>query len=238
MVTETNAVVLDVKGLRAGYLGNQVLDDISFHLKRGEVVTLLGRNGAGKSTTLKCLMGFIEEKSGAIEFEGTAIARRLPEQIARLGMAYCPEERGIFSQLSVLENLMLPPVIQEGGLSVEEVYQLFPNLHERSASQGTKLSGGEQQMLAIGRILRTGAKFLLLDEPSEGLAPVIVKLIGKTIQQLKDRGFTILLVEQNLRFACELADRHYVMETGCIVDELSRSEINHNLSRVQTHLGI
>ncbi|UST52525.1 ABC transporter ATP-binding protein (plasmid) [Comamonadaceae bacterium OTU4NAUVB1] len=231
-------MVLDVKDLRAGYLGNQVLDGIGFHLKGGEVVTLLGRNGAGKSTTLKCLMGFISEKSGSIEFSGTAIARCLPEQIARLGMAYCPEERGIFSQLSVLENLTLPPVIRQGGLSVDEVYQLFPNLRERSASQGTKLSGGEQQMLAIGRILRTGAKFLLLDEPSEGLAPVIVKLIGKTIQQLKDRGFTILLVEQNLRFACELADRHYVMETGRIVDELSRSEINHNLSRVHAHLGI
>jgi branched-chain amino acid transport system ATP-binding protein len=233
-----NSMVLKVKDLRAGYLGNQVLDGIGFHLKQGEVVTLLGRNGAGKSTTLKCLMGFIEEKSGSIEFDSVAIARCLPEQIARLGMAYCPEERGIFSQLSVLENLTLPPVIREGGLSVDEVYRLFPNLRERSASQGTKLSGGEQQMLAIGRILRTGAKVLLLDEPSEGLAPVIVKLIGRTIQQLKDRGFTILLVEQNLRFACELADRHYVMETGRIVDELSRNEINHNLSRVHAHLGI
>lgn len=238
MVTEPDPVVLEVKGLRAGYQGNQVLDNVSFHLKRGEVVTILGRNGAGKSTTLKCLMGFIEEKSGFIELEGTVITRRLPEQIARLGLAYCPEERGIFSQLSVLENLTLPPVIREGGLSLDEIYQLFPNLYERSASQGTKLSGGEQQMLAIGRILRTGAKSLLLDEPSEGLAPVIVKLIGKTIQRLKDRGFTILLVEQNLRFACELADRHYVMETGRIVDELSRSDISRNLSRVQAHLGI
>ncbi len=231
-------IVLDVRGLRAGYMGNQVLDDVSFNLQRGEVVTLLGRNGAGKSTTLKCLMGFIEEKSGSIEFEGTPVTKHLPEQIARLGMAYCPEERGIFSQLSVLENLTLPPVICEGGLSLEEVYQLFPNLYERRNSQGTKLSGGEQQMLAIGRILRTGAKFLLLDEPSEGLAPVIVKLIAKTIQDLKRRGFTILLVEQNLRFAIELADRHYVMETGRVVDMLTREDMNNDISRVEAHLGI
>jgi branched-chain amino acid transport system ATP-binding protein len=233
-----NAAVLEVRGLRAGYMGNQVLDDISFNLQRGEVVTLLGRNGAGKSTTLKCLMGFIEEKSGSITFEGTPVAKCLPEQIARLGMAYCPEERGIFSQLSVLENLTLPPIIREGGLSLEEVYQLFPNLYERRASQGTKLSGGEQQMLAIGRILRTGAKFLLLDEPSEGLAPVIVKQIGKTIQELKHRGFTVLLVEQNLRFATELADRHYVMETGRIVDMLTREDMHNDISRVEAHLGI
>lgn len=230
--------VIDVRALCAGYAGNQVLDGVSFHLQRGEVVTLLGRNGAGKSTTLKCLMGFIKEKTGSIEFEGVPITRCLPEQIARLGMAYCPEERGIFSQLSVTENLLLPPVIREGGLTLEEVYHLFPNLRERSTSQGTKLSGGEQQMLAIGRILRTGAKCLLLDEPSEGLAPVIVKLIGRTIHELRRRGFTILLVEQNLRFATELADRHYVMETGRLVDVLTGDEMRHSKTRVQSYLGI
>jgi branched-chain amino acid transport system ATP-binding protein len=233
-----STTILDVKNLSAGYAGNQVLDGISFHLQRGEVVTLLGRNGAGKSTTLKCLMGFITEKTGSIEFEGVQVARCLPEQIARLGMAYCPEGRGIFSQLSVLENLTLPPTIREGGLTMAEIYQLFPNLRERSASQGTKLSGGEQQMLAIGRMLRTGAKCLLLDEPSEGLAPVIVKLIAQTVHELKRRGFTILLVEQNLRFAKELADRHYVMETGRMVDMLTRDDLREDNARVEAYLGI
>jgi branched-chain amino acid transport system ATP-binding protein len=215
-----------------------VLDGISFDVHAGEVVTLLGRNGAGKSTTLKCLMGLIKEKSGVIELGGQSIARLLPEQVAKLGMAYCPEERGIFSQLSVIENLTLPPVLLDGGLSHDEIYGLFPNLLERSQSQGTKLSGGEQQMLAIGRILRTGAKFLLLDEPSEGLAPVIVKTIGRTIQELKRRGFTILLVEQNLRFAVEFADRHYVMETGQIVDMLTRNDMVSGTARVEAYLGI
>jgi branched-chain amino acid transport system ATP-binding protein len=235
---EPGATVLDVRDLCAGYAGNRVLDGVAFHLRRGEVVTLLGRNGAGKSTTLKCLMGFITEKTGAIDFEGVRVERCLPEQIARLGMAYCPEERGIFSQLSVAENLTLPPVIREGGLTLDEVHGLFPNLLERSASQGTKLSGGEQQMLAIGRILRTGAKCLLLDEPSEGLAPVIVKLIARTVLELKQRGFTILLVEQNLRFATELADRHYVMETGRVVDMLTRDDMRAGDARVQAYLGI
>jgi branched-chain amino acid transport system ATP-binding protein len=232
--------VIDVRDLRAGYAGNRVLHGIDFHLQQGEVVTLLGRNGAGKSTTLKCLMGFVKERSGEIDFEGMPIVRCLPEQIARLGMAYCPEDRGIFSQLSVRENLLLPPVIREGGMSIDEIYTLFPNLRERGASQGTKLSGGEQQMLAIGRILRTGAKCLLLDEPSEGLAPVIVKMIGRTVQELKRRGFTILLVEQNLRFASELADRHYVMETGRVVDMLTRDEMQHEHAhvRIQAYLGI
>jgi len=235
---DTTTTVLDVRSLSAGYAGNRVLDDVGFTLQRGEVVTLLGRNGAGKSTTLKCLMGFISEKTGSIDFEGAPIARCLPEQIARLGMAYCPEERGIFSQLNVLENLTLPPVLRDGGLTLQEVYELFPNLRERAASQGTKLSGGEQQMLAIGRILRTGAKCLLLDEPSEGLAPVIVKLIAQTVHALKRRGFTILLVEQNLRFATELADRHYVMETGRVVDMLTRDDMHNGNARVKAYLGI
>jgi branched-chain amino acid transport system ATP-binding protein len=235
---DASTTVLDVRGLSAGYAGNQVLDGVSFKLERGEVITLLGRNGAGKSTTLKCLMGFITEKTGGIAFEGVPVAHCLPEQIAKLGMAYCPEERGIFSQLNVLENLTLPPVLREGGLTLDEVYALFPNLRERSASQGTKLSGGEQQMLAIGRILRTGAKCLLLDEPSEGLAPVIVKLIAQTVLELKRRGFTILLVEQNLRFATELADRHYVMETGRVVDMLTRDDMQKDSARVEAYLGI
>lgn len=235
---ETSTTVLDVRNLSAGYAGNQVLDGVSFTMARGEVVTLLGRNGAGKSTTLKCLMGFIAEKTGSIAFEGQPIARCLPEQIAKLGMAYCPEERGIFSQLSVRENLLLPPVLRAGGLSLDEVYALFPNLRERSASQGTKLSGGEQQMLAIGRILRTGAKTLLLDEPSEGLAPVIVKLIARTVLELKRRGFTILLVEQNLRFATELADRHVVMETGRVVDMLTKGDMHRDAGRVEAYLGM
>ncbi|CAM3907655.1 ABC transporter ATP-binding protein [Bordetella tumulicola] len=235
---DKSAAVLEVSDLCAGYAGNQVLDNISFRLQRGEIVTLLGRNGAGKSTILKCLMGFVKEKVGSINFEGVSIARCTPEQIARLGMAYCPEERGIFSQLSVQENLTLPPVIREGGLTLDEIHQLFPNLRERGASQGTKLSGGEQQMLAIGRILRTGAKCLLLDEPSEGLAPVIVKLIAQTMHELKRRGFTILLVEQNLRFASELADRHYVMETGRVVDMLTRVDMEQDNTRVQVYLGI
>ena len=235
---ETSTTVLDVRNLSAGYAGNQVLDGVSFTMARGEVVTLLGRNGAGKSTTLKCLMGFIAEKTGSITFEGQPIARCLPEQIAKLGMAYCPEERGIFSQLSVRENLLLPPVLRAGGLSLDEVYTLFPNLRERSTSQGTKLSGGEQQMLAIGRILRTGAKTLLLDEPSEGLAPVIVKLIARTVLELKRRGFTILLVEQNLRFATELADRHVVMETGRVVDMLTKGDMHRDAGRVEVYLGM
>jgi branched-chain amino acid transport system ATP-binding protein len=235
---DAHGTVLEVKGLCAGYAGNRVLDGVGFTLRRGEVVTLLGRNGAGKTTTLKCLMGFISEKTGSIVFEGRPVERCLPEQIARMGMAYCPEERGIFSQLNVEENLTLPPVIRDGGLTLEEVYRLFPNLRDRGASQGTKLSGGEQQMLAIGRILRTGAKCLLLDEPSEGLAPVIVKQIALTVQELRRRGFTILLVEQNLRFATELADRHVVMETGRVVDLLTREDMRGGAERVKAYLGI
>lgn len=230
--------LLDVQGLSAGYSGNRVLSDVSFQVFSGEVVTLLGRNGAGKSTTLKCVMGLIREKAGAIFIAGTPSLDLLPEQIARLGMAYCPEERGIFSQLSVLENLTLPPVLHEGGMTLDEIYHLFPNLKERSNQQGTKLSGGEQQMLAIARILRTGARFLLLDEPSEGLAPVIVKVIGATIRELRKRGLTILLVEQNLKFATELADRHYVMESGRVVDMLTTADLEQDRARVEAYLGV
>jgi len=227
-----------VKRLRAGYAGNEVLHGVDLEVNEGEVVTLLGRNGAGKSTTLKCLMGLVQQRSGSILHQTQETIALPPEKIAKLGMAYCPEDRGIFTQLSVLENLLLPPVIRPGGMSLEEIYELFPNLYERSKSAGTKLSGGEQQMLAIARILRTGCKFLLLDEPSEGLAPVIVKQIGKTIELLKRRGYTVLLVEQNLRFALDLADRHYVMETGSIVDELSANDAITNIGRIETHLGV
>ncbi len=230
--------VIDVRDLHAGYAGNRVLHGIDFHLQQGEVVTLLGRNGAGKSTTLKCLMGFVKERRGEIDFDGTPIVRCLPEQIARLGMAYCPEDRGIFSQLSVRENLLLPPVIREGGMSLDEIYTLFPNLRERGASQGTKLSGGEQQMLAIGRILRTGATLLMLDEPTEGLAPVIIDRIGETIREIKARGFTVLLVEQNFRFAATVADRHYVVENGRVVDAILADELESKTEDLKRYLGV
>ncbi len=229
---------LEVHNLTAGYAGNNVLLGIDFEVRIGEVVTLLGRNGAGKSTTLRAIMGLGTATGGAILKNGIDIIHLPPEKIARHGIAYCPEGRSIFSSLSVRENLLLPPVLKPGGMSLEEIYSLFPNLLERANSQGTKLSGGEQQMLAIARILRTGAKLLLLDEPSEGLAPVIVKAIGNAIRELKQRGYTVLLVEQNLKFAMELADRHYVIENGQIADVLDRTEIINDPSRVERYLKV
>jgi branched-chain amino acid transport system ATP-binding protein len=203
------------------------------------VVTLLGRNGAGKTTTLKSIMGMVGRREGSVRFEGQELIGRSSDQIARAGIALCPEERGIFASLDVEENLMLPPVIRPGGLSLERIFDLFPNLKERlSASQGTKLSGGEQQMLAIGRILRTGARLLLLDEPTEGLAPVIIQQIGKTIRALKDQGFTILLVEQNFRFAATVADRYYVMENGRIIDQFATVDLDANLEKLHDYLGV
>ena len=210
--------LLTVADLNAWYGESHILHGAQLEVHRGEVVTLLGRNGVGKTTTLKAIMGMVASREGSIRFEGTQIIALPSDRIAQLGVAFCPEERGIFASLDVHENLLLPPVVRAGGLSVDQVFGLFPNLKERLASQGTKLSGGEQQMLAIGRILRTGARLLLLDEPTEGLAPVIVQQIGHTISRLKAEGFTILLVEQNFRFASRVADRHYVMENGRVVD--------------------
>jgi branched-chain amino acid transport system ATP-binding protein len=232
------APLLAVRGLNAWYGESHVLHGVDFDIRAGEVVTLLGRNGAGKTSTLRSIMGIVPRREGSIVFEGTETIRLASNRIARLGLAYCPEERGIFSSLNVEENLLLPPAVKPGGLSVEQIFELFPNLKERLGSQGTKLSGGEQQMLAIGRILRTGARLLLLDEPTEGLAPVIVQQIGRTIERLKRDGFTILLVEQNFRFAATLADRHYVMEHGKIIDMIENAELNASMSKLHDYLGV
>ena len=231
-------VLLKVEGLEAWYGESHILHGVGFEIGRGELVTLLGRNGAGKTTTLKSVMGIVEKRSGSVTFEGRQTVGLPSDRIAHLGLAYCPEERGIFSSLNVEENLLLPPTVKPGGMSLAEIYKLFPNLEERKRSQGTKLSGGEQQMLAIGRILRTGAPLLLLDEPTEGLAPVIVQRIGEIIRQLKSRGFTILLVEQNFHFAATVADRHYVMEDGRVVDMMAAAEVQQNLGKLQSYLGV
>ena len=230
--------LLKVEGLQAWYGESHILHGVGFEIGRGELVTLLGRNGAGKTTTLKSVMGIVEKRTGSVTFEGKQTIAQPSDTIARLGLAYCPEERGIFSSLNVEENLMLPPMVRPGGMSLSEIYQLFPNLQERRRSQGTKLSGGEQQMLAIGRILRTGANLLLLDEPTEGLAPVIVQRIGEIIRQLKGRGFTILLVEQNFHFAATVADRHYIMEDGHVVDIMTAGDVKQNIGKLQAYLGV
>jgi branched-chain amino acid transport system ATP-binding protein len=232
------AALLSVAGLQAWYGESHILHGVDFEVRRGEVVTLLGRNGAGKTTTLKSVMGMVGRREGSIRFEGRETISLPSNRIARLGLAFCPEERGIFASLDVEENLLLPPEIRRGGFALSQVFGLFPNLKERLSSQGTKLSGGEQQMLAIARILRTGARLLLLDEPTEGLAPVIVQQIGQTISQLKSEGFTILLVEQNFRFASRVADRHYVMENGRIVDMIPNAELESRLERVHEYLGV
>jgi len=233
-----DAPLLSVRGLNAWYGESHILHGVEFEVPRGEVVTLLGRNGAGKTTTLKSIMGMVARRKGSVRFEGAETIALSSDRIARLGAAFCPEERGIFASLNVHENLLLPPAVRAGGLTVEQVFELFPNLKERLASQGTKLSGGEQQMLAIGRILRTGARLLLLDEPTEGLAPVIVQQIGHTISRLKAEGFTILLVEQNFRFASRVADRHYVMEGGRVVDMIPNAELESNLEKIHEYLGV
>ena len=233
-----DAPLLSVRGLHAWYGESHILHGTDFDVRSGEVVTLLGRNGAGKTTTLRAIMGIVPRREGSIVFEGQETAKLPSNRIARLGIAYCPEERGIFSSLNVFENLMLPPVVREGGLSVEQIYELFPNLKERRGSQGTKLSGGEQQMLAIGRILRTGAQLLLLDEPTEGLAPVIVQQIGRNLARLKEQGFTILLVEQNFRFAATVADRHYVIEHGRAVDMIPNADLDANMNKLHEYLGV
>lgn len=230
--------LLKIEGLQGWYGESHVLHGIDFEVREGEVVTLLGRNGAGKTSTLKAIMGILSKRTGSVTMRGIETIGLEPRHIAKLGIALCPEERGIFSSLNVEENLMLPPKIAEGGLSVERIYQLFPNLLERKRSQGTKLSGGEQQMLAIARILRTGAKLLLLDEPTEGLAPVIVQQIGATIRELKKEGFTIVLVEQNFRFAASVADRHYVVDQGRVVDMIPNAELDANIDKLHAYLGV
>ncbi|MFN3546989.1 MAG: ABC transporter ATP-binding protein [Mesorhizobium sp.] len=230
--------LLKVEGLEGWYSESHILHGISFDVREGEVVTLLGRNGAGKTTTLKAVMGILAKRSGSVTFEGRETIRLPARAIARLGIALCPEERAIFSSLSVEENLMLPPQVRPGGLTVEQIFELFPNIKERLSSQGTKLSGGEQQMLAIGRILRTGAKLLLLDEPTEGLAPVIVQQIGRTIARLKQQGFTIVLVEQNFHFAAVVADRHYVVEQGRVIDTIPNEDLAANTEKLHRYLGV
>jgi branched-chain amino acid transport system ATP-binding protein len=233
-----SAPLLAVENLQAWYGESHILHGVTFEVRAGEVVTLLGRNGAGKTTTLKSVMGIVGQRKGSVRFEGRDLIGLSSNAIARAGIAFCPEERGIFASLDVEENLYLPPQVKPGGLSVEQIFTLFPNLRERLKSQGTKLSGGEQQMLAIGRILRTGARLLLLDEPTEGLAPVIIQQIGRTIRSLKEQGFTILLVEQNFRFAATLADRYYVMEHGRIVEQFANSELDANLEKLHDYLGV
>jgi len=230
--------LLEVRGLNAWYGESHILHGMDFEVREGEVVTLLGRNGAGKTTTLKSIMGMVGRRQGSIKFAGSETIRLASNAIARLGIAFCPEERGVFASLSVKENLLLPPQVRDGGLTIEQVYELFPNLRERLASQGTKLSGGEQQMLAIGRILRTGARLLMLDEPTEGLAPVIVQQIGRTIARLKQEGFTILLVEQNFRFAQTVADRYYVVEHGRVVDTIASTALEASMDKVHAFLGV
>jgi branched-chain amino acid transport system ATP-binding protein len=230
--------LLAVQGLHAWYGESHILHGVDIEVRSGELVTLLGRNGAGKTTTMKSIMGIVAKRRGSVRFEGHELISLPSDRIARLGIALCPEERGIFASLNVEENLLLPPVVRPGGLPLDKIFELFPNLKERLGSQGTKLSGGEQQMLAIGRILRTGARFLLLDEPTEGIAPVIVQQIGAVIRRLKADGFTILLVEQSLRFATAVADRHYVLEHGRVVDMVPNTELESNMAKLHSYLGV
>ncbi len=227
------------KDLNAWYGESHILHGVDFEVREGEIVTLLGRNGAGKTTTMKSIMGLVPRREGSIRYRGQETINMAPNGVAKAGIAICPEERGIFSSLTVLENLMLPPVIAPGGIGIDEIYTLFPNLKERAGTaQGTKLSGGEQQMLAIARIMRTGAKFLLLDEPTEGIAPVIVQQIGRTIREIKNCGFTVLLVEQNFRFASTVADRHYVMEHGRIIDMIPNEQLAASMDKLHEYLGV
>ena len=238
MDDRVSGALLAVANLQAWYGESHILHGVTFDVRAGEVVTLLGRNGAGKTTTLKSIMGIVPSRTGSVAFEGRELIGRLSNEIARAGIAFCPEERGVFASLDVEENLLLPPQVKPGGLALDAIYELFPNIKERLRSQGTKLSGGEQQMLAIGRILRTGARLLLLDEPTEGLAPVIIQQIGRTIRTLKQKGFTILLVEQNFRFAATVADRYYVMEHGRIIDQFANSELDQNVEKLHDYLGV
>ena len=230
--------LLKVANLDSWYGESHILHGVNFEIHEGELVTLLGRNGAGRSTTIKSILGLTGRRTGSVQIDGIETIGMQTNQIARLGLGYCPEVRGIFSTLSCEENLMLPPKVGPGGMSVEEIYEMFPNLKERRSSQGTRLSGGEQQMLAMARILRSGARILLLDEITEGLAPVIVQTLGRVIRQLKAKGLTIILVEQNFRFAAPLADRHYVMEHGQIVATVHKNELDNKAQMLNEYLGV
>ena len=234
----TKTAMLEISDLHGFYGESHVLHGVSLEVRQGEVVTLLGRNGAGKTSTMRAVMGIMAKRTGSIRFQGQELIGMAQHKIPRLGISYVPEERGIFSSLSVDENLTLPPVVKEGGMTVAQIYELFPNLKGRGSTQGTRLSGGEQQMLAIARILRTGASLILLDEPTEGLAPVIIEQIGVAVRALKARGFTIVLVEQNFRFAATIADRHYVMEEGHVVDMIPNDQLHANMDKLHTYLGV
>ncbi len=230
--------LLEVRDLHGFYGDSHVLRGVDLSLYESEIVTIVGRNGAGKTTTLRAVMGLLDDRRGSIRLAGQEVIGAAPERIARLGVGYVPEERGIYASLNVKDNLLLPPVVAEGGMSIAEIHELFPNLAERARSQGTRLSGGEQQMLAIARVLRTGARLLLLDEPTEGLAPALVQKIGAAIDSMKRKRLTVLLIEQNLRFALRIADRHYVMEGGRIVDMIERSQVRSSIERLQEYLGV
>ena len=238
MSTSNAPLAIQLKDLHAWYGESHILHGVNMDVRQGEVVSLLGRNGAGRSTTLRAIMGLVGKRAGTIQVNGTETIKMAPHHIARLGVGFCPEERGIMTSLTCQENLMLPPKVAEGGMSVEEIYDMFPNLKARRNSPGGRLSGGEQQMLAVGRILRTGAKTLLLDEISEGLAPVIVQALARMIRELRQRGFTVLMVEQNFRFAAPLADRFYIMERGLIVCEFSAEELQANMHMLHEYLGV
>jgi branched-chain amino acid transport system ATP-binding protein len=232
------AELLRMRDLHAYYGESHILHGVDMHVNEGEVVTLLGRNGSGRTTTIKSIMGLVGKRTGSIEIQGRESVRWAPHQIAKTGIGYCPEERGIFASLTCEENLMLPPALKDGGMSLEEIYEMFPNLLERRHSPGTRLSGGEQQMLAVARILRTGARLLLLDEISEGLAPVIVQTLARMITTLKAKGFTIVMVEQNFRFAAPLADRFYVMEHGRMVETFARDQLKDRMGMLHEFLGV
>jgi len=231
-------IALEINNLEAWYGESHILHGINFEVHQGEVVTLLGRNGAGRTTTLRAILGLTDKRTGSIKINGVETTNLMTHQIAPMGIGYCPEERGIFSTLTAEENLFLPPIISKGGFSTDEIYEMFPNLYERRSSPGTRLSGGEQQMLAMARILRTGANILLLDEITEGLAPVIVQKLGQVVKDLRDKGYTIILVEQNFRFAAPLADRHYVVEHGKVVETVLSSELIQKTNVLNSYLGV
>jgi branched-chain amino acid transport system ATP-binding protein len=238
MTTESAEILLQVENLNAWYGESHVLHGLGFEVRRGELITLLGRNGAGRTTTLRAILGLTDRRTGSVRIKGREATSMAPHRIARLGIGYCPEERGIFASLSAEENLLLPPRVGASGMSVEEIYEMFPNLHERRKSQGTRLSGGEQQMLALARILRTGADVLLLDEITEGLAPALVKVLGRAVKSLKEKGYTVILVEQNFRFAARLADRHYVIEHGQVVEVVEQKELESKIGLLHEYLGV